>query len=226
MNGKKIFLGVCLNGFTAPEFISSLIRATANCQLGGIGLHPGNTCVYQARNDLAASFLKSDCTHLLFVDSDLIFQPWHVDRICSHDVPIVGGLYPIKTDGKLCVAVNDFHPEDRKPVLPSGCQQVRYVATGFMLIAREVFTKLLHSDGPAIEYQSDHPPHDTAWNFFRAEIREDKGRKRYLTEDWFFCQRWLELGGEVYADREIFLEHVGKAIYPLQAQRKELETCG
>jgi hypothetical protein len=48
------------------------------------------------------------------------------------------------------------------------------------------------------------------------------GGRRYLSEDWFFCQRWLDLGGEVFADTRVVLKHVGMAVYPLLTQEEEI----
>ena len=53
--------------------------------------------VERARNVLTANFLASDCTHLLFIDSDIAFTPRDVMRIVSHDEDVVGGIYPLKT---------------------------------------------------------------------------------------------------------------------------------
>jgi hypothetical protein len=45
---------------------------------------------------------------------------------------------------------------------------------------------------------------------------------RYLSEDWFFCERALRLGYEIFADTRVVLKHVGEAIYPLKSQEAEL----
>ena len=223
INGKKIFLASCLNGFTAPEWINCLLGATNRLNIASVALHPGSIDVFHARNELTAAFLGTDCTHLLFIDSDLVFTPEHIERITSHDVDLVGGCYPIKNDGPLQLAVNDYH--EPKPERPDGLHQVRYVATGFMLIARSVFERILEVDRAKIEFQSDHPPHNTIWNFFRPELFQDKERMRRLTEDWFFCQRWLELGGEVFVDRHVFLHHIGKCVFPLQSQMAQMAVA-
>ena len=57
--------------------------------------------VERARNVLTANFLASDCTHLLFIDSDIAFTPRDVQRIISHEEEVVGGIYPLKTMDKV-----------------------------------------------------------------------------------------------------------------------------
>ena len=49
--------------------------------------------------------------------------------------------------------------------------------------------------------------------------KTDDQRMRFLTEDWFFCQRWLELGGQVFADTRVVLRHAGRAVWPLPIQQ-------
>jgi hypothetical protein len=39
--------------------------------------------------------------------------------------------------------------------------------------------------------------------------------KKYLSEDWSFCQRWRALGGKIYSDSSIVLKHIGKFSYTL-----------
>ncbi len=46
----------------------------------------------------------------------------------------------------------------------------------------------------------------------------DEGLGRYLSEDWFFCQRWLDLGGEVWADCCVAVRHIGPVVFPLETQ--------
>jgi hypothetical protein len=224
VNGKKLFLGVCLNGHTPGPFIGSLVRGICQVRFDGVCLHPGGIQLFMARNTIAADFLRSDCTHLLFIDSDLVFEPKDIKRLCSHDVDIVGGLYPIKQEGPLVICANDY--AEPRPVQPSGLQSVRYVGTGFVLIARRVF-EMMRATDPDLEFILDYEGAKPEWNFFRSEIRADPhagGRRRYLTEDWTFCQDWLDLGGEVHCDRGIFLKHIGQATFPLSYQWAELNT--
>lgn len=172
----------------------------------------------RARNMLSARFLESDCTHLLFIDGDIGFTPNDVDRITSHDEDIVGGMYPLKNVTRDIQWCGNGLLQD-KPVRADGLKEVRYVGTGFCCIRRNVFEKMIAEDREAIEYKSDFPPHQTEWDFWRQGPRETGvGKIRYLTEDWLFCQRWLELGGKVFADTYVTLRHAGRAVWPLLLQ--------
>ena len=50
----------------------------------------------------------------------------------------------------------------------------------------------------------------------------DEGESRYLSEDWFFCQRWLDIGGECFAHTKVAIRHVGPAVFPLETQLPEV----
>jgi FkbM family methyltransferase len=185
--------------------------------------------VERARNVLTANFLASDCTHLLFIDSDIAFSPRDVQRIISHDEDVVGGIYPLKTmdrDVKWCGNARGMAtappgaPLDAAPdqVRPDGLQEVGCIGTGFMCIARRAFERMIEADGQKIRYHQDWPPHREEFAFWRQTIRGVNGRKRFLTEDWNFCYRYRELGGKIFADTQVILRHAGRAVWPLDIQ--------
>ena len=49
-----------------------------------------------------------------------------------------------------------------------------------------------------------------------------KCEARYLSEDWYFCQRWLDLGGEIFGHTRVALRHLGPVIFPLETQLPEV----
>jgi FkbM family methyltransferase len=174
--------------------------------------------VERARNILTANFLAGDCTHLLFVDADIAFTPADVARISSHAEPVVGGMYPLKTPSPAVQwCGNGFTAE--AAVREDGLSLVKYIGTGFLCIHRSAFEKIIAS-GAVEKYRQDFPPFREEFAFWTQGVRDDGagGPKRFLTEDWMFCQRWNELGGQIYVDAQVVLRHVGRAVYPLPLQ--------
>ena len=206
---KKVFLGMPVYGGYDPSFVSSLMHLLGKRPCPMV-VRPcvGDSLVARARNRLAAQFLASDCTHLLFLDTDLIFSPDHIARLVSHDEPIVAGLYPKKqTDLAWVCNLDEGSETDERRLHPA-----RYAGTGCLLIAREVFEKIreLH---PEIEYDPDNGDEPgVKWDFFRCGVFN----RRYLSEDWFFCQMALDAGYRIWMDTEVICKHVGQAVYPLQ----------
>jgi glycosyltransferase involved in cell wall biosynthesis len=153
--------------------------------------------------------------YILFVDADIGFSAADIARVSSHSEPVVGGLYPLKNlnaDVQWCG--NGLQAGDA-PVRGDGLSQVKYIGTGFLCIAREVFETIIAHDGPAIAYVQDFPPHRHEFAFWRQGVSHG----RFLTEDWMFCQRWLELGGKIFADAQVVLRHAGRAEWPLPFQK-------
>lgn len=216
---KKVFIALCGHYSQSDMiFVQSLCATIARRPMPiqiGWNCDP---CLVRARNVLCAEFLATNCTHLLFIDSDIGFTPEDIVHICSHDAPVVGGMYPLKREGELKWCGNGVLDRPTEPD-ENGLQEVRYIGTGFLCIARAAFEKILQHDRAEIEYTSEDEIHKTQWAFFREGVRETAdARKRWLTEDWFFCQRWLELGGQVFADTHVVLRHAGRAVWPLKTQ--------
>lgn len=176
----------------------------------------GDSLVSRARNSLSAAFLKTDCTHLLFIDSDMTFYPEDVAKMLAHDLPIIAGFYP-KKQAELAWVMNALPNEGPDA---RGLQKVRYAGTGFMLIARGVFERM-RDEFPELAYHPDSDPKGTEWDFWQVGVYHSKidGFRRYLSEDWFFCQRCLDMGIPVYMDTSIVAEHIGEVAFPLPDQR-------
>jgi hypothetical protein len=142
-----------------------------------------------------------------------------VERIASHDEGVVGGMYPIKTvEPTIKWCGNGVKGAG---VGASGLQEVACVGTGFLCIAKWTFEKILATDRKQIRYFQDWPPYREEFAFWRQEVREVDGKRRFLTEDWNFCYRWRELGGRCYADTQVVLQHAGRAVWPLALQKAE-----
>jgi hypothetical protein len=214
----KLFLALPVYGAMDPWFCQSLLRLMERPPVQvQVAMLVGDSLVSRARNTLTAQFLESDCTHMLFADSDLIFGPDHVARLMSHREPVVGGMYPKKQEGPLAWVLNACDPCPAPQ--ENGLQEVRYVGTGFLRVAREVFERMIFA-GSVTAYRPDHKD-QIEYDFWSVGVYKFPGFNRYLSEDWFFCQRVLDLGVKVYADTGVILKHSGGAIYPLQSQEAE-----
>jgi hypothetical protein len=86
---------------------------------------------------------------------------------------------------------------------------VKHLATGFMMIQRNVFDSLFKAF-PSTKYTDDvsflRPEENKyAYALFDCGVEDD----HYYSEDWMFCHRWTKLGGAVYIDVTINLTHTG-----------------
>lgn len=226
---KRVFLAIPIYGGVDPHFFCSMLHLMApqnppRRYAMRVRSYIGDSLVSRARNVLAAEFLASDCTHLLFLDSDLVFSPEHIDRLLSHDEPIVAGCYP-KKQRQLAWVANTYDPPGEPDA--RGLHAVRYAGTGALCIAREVF-EAMRAAHPEIAYDPDDREGEaTRWDFFAVGPYQcpATGRRRYLSEDWWFCQRALDLGYRVMMDTHVVLKHSGGAVYPIDELEPEDEAA-
>lgn len=217
----KLFIALPVYGAFDVFFTQSLIKLLADppCHLA-LRMQPGDSLVARARNTLTADFLASDATHLLWIDTDLIFSREHVERIAKHTEDIVGGFYPKKQEGEVQWVCNSLNPPGERRA--DGLQPVKYMGTGFLRISRKVFERMIAAYGERLAYKPDQGTrieHD----FWSVGCYDFPDRtRRYLSEDWFFCQRALDLGFTVWGDTNIILKHVGQAVYPLRSQVEQI----
>ena len=178
--------------------------------------------ISRARNTLSAKFLHmDDATHLMFIDADIGWEPWHLLVLLNKDVDVIGGLYPMKTMPIKWV-VNGFDGAEEGP---DGFQEVSKAGTGFLLIKKHVFEKL--NSHPAVkQYKNDiglDPIYDQYLKtYFDTAVRQN----RYYSEDWTFCENWRDLGGKIYMDKRILLRHSGSYVFCMENQQYLLDNVG
>jgi hypothetical protein len=211
----------CYGGqLTESTFMSYIKWANVARQLGldwTVETMTNESLISRARNTLTAKFLHTkESTHLMFIDADIGWEPWHLLVMLNHDKDVVGGLYPMKSlPVKWCV--NGIPDADQND--PSGLIEVTKTGTGFLLMKREVFEKL--NAHPAVKPFINDIGLDPALNpymktYFDTAVREN----RYYSEDWTFCENWRDIGGQVFVDKRVLLKHTGTYVFDYQTQDK------
>jgi len=208
----------CYGGMLTESTFMSYIKWSNTCRQLGIDwtmeTMTNESLISRARNTLTAKFLHNkESTHLMFIDADIGWEPWHLLVMLNRDVDVIGGLYPMKSlPVKWCV--NGFDGAEEGP---DGLQEVSKTGTGFMLIKRHVFEKL--NAHPAtrpfindIGLPAELNPYMKT--YFDTAVREN----RYYSEDWTFCENWRDLGGKVWVDKRILLKHTGTYVFDFQTQ--------
>ncbi|HEX4227093.1 MAG TPA: hypothetical protein VHZ07_00375 [Bryobacteraceae bacterium] len=176
-----------------------------------------------------ADFLTNeDATHLIFIDADIGFEPEQVFRLMEFDADVTAAIYPIKSIdwkkvGALATAgtaplesaalsyMVEFTDRERIQV-KNGFARVSYAGSGFLMIRRHVLLAMIECY-PQLRYGHDHKPNDklagSPWRFALFNCMIDEATGVYLSEDFSFCKRWCDMGGEIWADLESRLTHVG-----------------
>jgi hypothetical protein len=195
--------------------------------------------ITRARNYLVDEFLRTDFTHLLFIDSDIHYSPQDVLALLALDKDVIGGPYPKKSINWNNVA----HAARTHPDMPTGDLanlvgeyvfnvvkgttkfevteplEVLEIGTGFMLVKRKVFDDMA-KQYPTIQYKPDHVGQANfdgsryIHAYFDTVIDSKDsitggGSDRYLSEDYMFCQMWRKMGGQIYLCPWMKTQHIG-----------------
>ena len=148
--------------------------------------------VHWNRESIVQKAIEENCSHVLFVDTDMVFDADAAGRLLRRDKDIIGVDYntrklPTVSTVKIHDENGDFIKEEK-----DGLLKCAGVGTGFMLIKTLVFTKLSHP-----------------WFMFESN---DKGEVVY-GEDMWFCNKARKAGFEIFADLTIKVGHIGDYIY-------------
>lgn len=158
----------------------SLLRCREAVDFKYIGVFSGPR-IDLGRNNVVEQFLATDCTHLLFVDADIVFGPSHVRKISESTEDIISGLYfigsvydphPTMLREKSLTRVKEWPRDEVVDLDAAGC--------GFLRISRSVLEKM-----------------GEQW-FKQGE----------LGEDVYFCQQARRMGYRIKMDTSIKLGHV------------------
>jgi len=229
----------CFGGQVSSIYASSIfqlqraLRAKSNVDLK-VHLRDGDALITRARANLVTLFLDDPAaTHLLFVDADIGFTPEQVFRLIESGADVVAGVYPIKRINwekakraleskrpNVPAASLDYVLEINDPdhvMVVRGFTRVRYAGTGFLMIRRHVLEKMsAHPDYASLQFFREHSLDALAGSpnrFALFECMIDPASGTYLSEDFAFCKRWTDIGGEIWADLESRLDHVGPSVF-------------
>jgi hypothetical protein len=224
----------CFGGMVTQHYMESVINLMAAAPDVDVELTLAmlgqDALITRSRNALVAQFLsRPSATHLLFVDADIGFQPEHVWRLLAARKPVIAGMYPLKanywTEDALRRTRDGEHPytaalhyvgelkKDGAGARRGETVRATYVGTGFMLIEREAILKLCTAY-PNLQYKYVHAaaPSARTEHYALFDCLIDEGGF-YLSEDYAFCKRWAEIGGEIWLDLALDLTHSGMSTF-------------
>jgi hypothetical protein len=199
--------------------------------------------ITRARNYCCDEFMRSSAQHMLFIDADIGFNPQDVIAMMAlqanepEKYNIIGGPYPKKCISweKIKLAVDKGMADEDPNALdkfvgdfvfnPKGGQQsikidepceVLEIGTGFMMIEKGAMQKFADTY-PQYLYKPDHVRTEhfdgsrEIMMYFQAEV--DPASKRYLSEDYWFCQKAQGAGISTWFCPWMKLQHVGSYIF-------------
>lgn len=222
LRGKKVMLATPMyGGMGNSMYFSSVLQLQDMFLKNGMHLHHcfmmNESLIDRARNGLVYEFLtRSNAEYLLFIDADIQFRAEDVLAMMSYEKELICGPYPKKhINWPVIVSAVKSGVEDPAKLnnlvgeyvfTPLGNEsrmeqiiKVSEAGTGMMLIHRSVFAKMkeafpenfyISDDGRLVRAGEEREMHA----FFRTAIVDN----RYLSEDYYFCHKWREIGGDVW----------------------------
>lgn len=227
---SKIFLSVPILERPELHFMYSMYMAVSTSRNHQVIAHytENDSLISRVRNCHMSEFLFDprfrECSHFMSIDSDLeivnCFSNNNIfDKLISHDLDFVGGLYAtknIRSDGVIrssSVPINS----SKEIEFNSGLIEMKWLSAGCWCIKRTAVEKMAESY-PELLYDGDDIMYGKKiYGFYIPEIveLEENGIKfkKMLSEDWSYCNRWTKIGGKIFADTSIVLRHYGKKVY-------------
>ena len=235
--GTPCFGGMIHNGFfqSMLELSVNFTKLTIPFEMMTIG---NESLIQRARNGIVAKFMADpSATHLMFIDADITFSWVNIVKLLLCGKELCGGCYPKKcfnwdkikhqiqknptmNDDELMAKSLDYvfnpiyHKEGENVVikLNNGMAQVKDIGTGFMLISKSVITKMCKKY-PETKFMNNVAGYgqNNVGDYFYAlfDCCIDPVSRVYLSEDYLFCKRWIDIGGELWLDLSTNLNHTG-----------------
>jgi hypothetical protein len=162
--------------------------------------------LHHARNRLVGNFLASDCTHILFIDADMGWAPEAPLELLAHRKDVIGAVGVTKEDEPVFCVKHD--PSTFKWDARTGLLRVTGVGAAFMLLSRACVEKVAKAY-EHMAYRDVKADEPSIPNVFWTDVIDGQ----MIGEDYTFCDRWRALGGEVWVEPGMPLEHIGSKSY-------------
>ena len=191
VNQPLVAIGIPSGDMVHADFAMTLANFCINPGARIFLLNAKSSLVAFGRNQCVTAALLAKATHLLFLDTDMIFPLNTLSRLLAHQKDIIGAVYSQRAA--------PFHPlgvmkSGEHKHVPRGVHPMAMIPTGCLLIRTHVFEKL-----------------SKPW--FNTIAAGDS----LLGEDYFFCHNAIAAGMEIWCDGDLSRElgHIGQKIYQL-----------
>ena len=201
---KKLYIGTpCYDAMLSMQYALSLLKLTKLLEQHNIEYNIdfiGNeSLITRARNNILNRFIKSNFTHLLFIDADIEFNPEAVIDMLEFDKDIVACTYPKKgfnwnkfmhsmqfdkSNEALESRGLDFNYNISNNIVKKGNYiKVSNISTGFMMIKKEIISKLCDNNKDLIIISDSlNSEQNEQFGLFCCMIKNNQ----YLSEDSYF----------------------------------------
>lgn len=198
MERRKLMVAIPTLDYMHEKFVESLTNLTKHlCELGiefDICFERG-TLVYIARDKLVKKAITEDYTHVLWLDSDMVFEPDVIDILFETDKDMVCGLFRGRHEKRVVCLYSSLSPITRYEALDSNPELLNDIlevdACGFGCVLTKV--EMLQAIFNTYDFTCFTPT-------------------RMFGEDLSFCYRAKKCGYSIWCNPMAPVGHVGNAI--------------
>lgn len=221
MMGRKVFVATPVQKeLVGRYYCHALTRSFVDLTKAGVAAELHTASGYDVatqRDVLATQFLESDATHIWMVDDDISFLADLPMKLLSFEKDFIGAVCPHrwfdtnkltlraaegKTGDELLSLSHRFALRTERAIVANELLKVDFIGAGCIVLSRACVERMAEG---ATKYRPQ-PKKAFALSLFRRDLDESGDE---LTEDWSFCKRWRECGGEIFAYPFAAMSHTG-----------------
>lgn len=204
----RLYICVVSNRNHNPMFVGSLYALTQHITHQGknygvhehaVGIGTGHSCLSRGRQEALSFAVKNQCSHVLYIDDDMVFSPNLVQSLVSREVPIIGANAVQKTTEALRFTARDAQGGRISSKGKTGIEEVYRLGMGIFLVEMDAIRNIA-------------APH--------FEVRWNAEKQDYVSEDHYFCDKLREHGLKIYVDHDAsqHVGHVGDYIFEMNGR--------
>lgn len=174
----------------------------------------GSSAIDIARNIRASDAVRDGFDSVLFIDSDMMFNPDDAVTLFRSPEPVIAGVYAAKKlgNGQLNACFEDESQPIRFGPWATAPYPVTKVGAGMLRIKTAVLRQMV----TALDLPYCRMAERFAWPFFQPVVVDEDGEKRYFGEDYSFCWRCRQMGVTPKVDTSFRVYHIGDYAYGVE----------
>lgn len=197
------------------EWVDCLLQSTVFCSHHDIELYPlmlkGEHFIEKGRNDIFAVAKDNGFDDLVYIDSDIIWNPGDLLKLLEHDVECVSATYRRKTLEEVSYPMkfmrNGLGSDLIEYSEEKDLWKVFGVPAGFLRLSRAGIERLFDSCDKYNDVRNDERGGDKAIVFYTSFCKKTG---EFVSEDIGFCNNWMdECHSDLWLDSSIKLQHQG-----------------
>jgi ubiquinone/menaquinone biosynthesis C-methylase UbiE len=199
INRPKIGIGLSIGGNVSAEFLKMLLeRFVEWLRTYSISILIDPVIpIDLSRNNIVNLAIQNKCEHIFFIDSDVLIEEGHLDRLLSHNKAVVSGVYYKRAPFYEPLPRRKVAENLYVPIEPEGNEIIEIDGTGMgcLLVNMDVFDKI-------------------PYPWFEFKYNNVHGKWSQLSEDLYFCQKLQNIGIKIYCDPTVQCSHIGTTVSP------------